>query len=305
MEKKIENIHIIINPAAGEEEAVLPFINASMKEAGITWEAFITHEAGDGIKFARAAVKKGVDALAVYGGDGTIIEAISGMIGSEIPLVILPGGSANVVATELGIPKDFKEACALLTHGPLETKTIDVGQFDEHYFITGISIGFGADLVKGADRETKNKIGILAYFLSAAAALKKTKKTVYHLNIDGQEYKLQGLTCIITNTGNLGFTKISLDKHIDVCDGFLDVVILRKANLGLLKHIVITLLKRERPHNLELVQHWQGKDISVSSTPRQTIQCDGEVLEEMPLHINIIPGAIKVLVPKEKSKVIE
>jgi YegS/Rv2252/BmrU family lipid kinase len=241
----------------------------------------------------------------VYGGDGTIIEAISGLIGSEIPLIILPGGSANVVATELGIPKDFKEVCTLLVHGLLETKTIDVGQFDKHYFITGISIGFGADLVKGADRETKNKIGILAYFLSAAAALKKTKKTIYHLKIDGQEHELQGLTCIITNTGNLGFTKISLDKHIDISDGFLDVVILRKASLGLLKHIVVTLLKRERPHNLELVQHWQGKDISVSSTPQQTVQCDGEVLEEMPLHIKIIPGAIKVLVPKEKSKVIE
>ena len=305
MEKKIKNIHIIINPAAGEEEAILPFINASMKEAGITWEAFITHQAGDGIKFAEAAIKKGVDALAVYGGDGTVIEAISGLIGSEIPLIILPGGSANVVATELGIPKDFKEVCTLLVHGLLETKTIDVGQFDKHYFITGISIGFGADLVKGADRETKNKIGILAYFLSAVAALKKTKKAVYHLNIDGQEYELQGLTCIITNTGNLGFTKISLDKHIDISDGFLDVVILRKASLGLLKHIVVTLLKRERPHNLELVQHWQGKDISVSSTPQQTVQCDGEVLEEMPLHIKIIPGAIKVLVPKEKSKVIE
>ena len=305
MEKKIKNIHIIINPAAGEEEAILPFINASMKEAGITWEAFITHQAGDGIKFAEAAIKKGVDALAVYGGDGALIEAISGLIGSEIPLIILPGGSANVVATELGIPKDFKEVCTLLVHGLLETKTIDVGQFDKHYFITGISIGFGADLVKGADRETKNKIGILAYFLSAAAALKKTKKTIYHLKIDGQEHELQGLTCIITNTGNLGFTKISLDKHIDISDGFLDVVILRKASLGLLKHIVVTLLKRERPHNLELVQHWQGKDISVSSTPQQTVQCDGEVLEEMPLHIKIIPGAIKVLVPKEKSKVIE
>ena len=72
-----------------------------------------------------------------------------------------------------------------------------------------------------------------------------------------------------------------------------------------MKHIVVTLLKKERPHNLELVKHWQGKDISVSSTPKQTIQCDGEVLEEMPLHIKIIPGAIKVLIPKEKSKVIE
>jgi diacylglycerol kinase (ATP) len=305
MEKKIKNIHIIINPAAGEEEAILPVINLSMKEAGITWEAFITHQIGDGIKFARAAVKEGVDALAVYGGDGTLMEAISGLIGSEIPLVILPGGSANVVATELGIPIDLKEACTLLGQGPSETKTIDVGQFDTHYFITGISLGFGADIIKGANRETKNKFGILAYFLSAAAALKKTKKALYHLKIDGQEYELQGLTCLITNVGNLGFTKISMDKHIDISDGFLDVVILRKANLSLLKHIVVTLLKRERPHNLELVQHWQGKDISVSSTPKQTVQCDGEVLEEMPLHIKIIPGAIKVLVSKEKSSVIE
>jgi YegS/Rv2252/BmrU family lipid kinase len=305
MEKKIKKIRIIINPASGIEEAILPIINASMKEAGIEWEASITHKAGDAIQFAKAAVKEGIDALAVYGGDGTLMEAISGLIGSEIPLVILPGGSANVVATELGIPIDLKEACMLLGHGPFDTKTIDVGHFDKRYFITAISIGFGADLVKGADRETKNKIGILAYFLSAAAALKKTRKAVYHLKIDGQEYKLRGLTCIIANTGNLGFTKISLDKHIDFSDGFLDVVILRKANLGLLKHIVVTLLKRERPHNLELVQHWQGKDISVSSTPKQTVQCDGEILEEMPLHIKIIPGAITVLVPKEKSKVIE
>ena len=159
--------------------------------------------------------------------------------------------------------------------------------------------------MKGADRKSKNRMGILAYFLSAAAALKITKKVMYHLNIDGQKYELEGLTCIIANVGNLGFTKISLDKHIDVSDGFLDVIIVRKANFNLLKHIAVTLLKRERPHNLELVRHWQGKNISISSTPQQTVQCDGEVLKKMPLHIRIIPGAIKVLVHKEKSKVSE
>ena len=305
MEKKIKNIHIIINPAAGIGESILPIINASMKEADILWEASITHQAGDAIQFAKAAVKKGVDALAVYGGDGTLTEAISGLMGSEIPLVILPGGSANVMATELGIPTNLKEACTLLGHGPLETNTIDVGQFDKRYFISRISLGFEADVVKGADRQTKNKMGIFAYFLSAVTALKKTKKAVYHLKIDGQEHKLQGFTCIITNTGNLGFSKISFDKHIDVSDGLLDVIVVRKANLSLFKLIVITLLKRERPDNLELVEHWQGKDISIFSTPKQAIQCDGEILsEKIPLHIKIIPGAIKVLVPK-KDKAIE
>ena len=269
MEKKIENIHIIINPASGKEESVLPVINTAMREAGIKWEASITHQAGDAIQLAKAAVKEGIDALAVYGGDGTLMEAISGLIGSEIPLFILPGGSANVMATELGIPADLKEACTLLSRGPLETKTIDVGQFDKRYFIAGISMGFEADIIKGADRKTKNKIGIFAYFLSAAAALKKTGKAVYHLKIDGQEHEVRGLTCIIRNAGNLGFTNISFDKHIDVSDGFLDVVVVRKANLSLLKHMVVTLIKRERPDNWEVVKHWQGKDISVPQAPNK------------------------------------
>ena len=298
MVKKIKNIHIIINPASGKGESTLPIINASMKEAGIKWEASITHQAGDAIELAKAAAKEGIDALAVYGGDGTLMEAISGLIGSEIPLVILPGGSANVMATELGIPIDLKEACAILNNS-LETKTIDAGQFDKRYFLIRISLGFEAEVVKGADRQTKNKIGIFAYFLSAVAALKETQKAVYHLRIDGKEYEVQGLACIISNMGNLGFSNISLDKHIDVSDGFLDVVVVRKSNLSLFKLMVVTLFKRERPDNLELVQHWQGKNVSVSSSLNQAVQCDGEVLEKVPVNIKVIPGAIKVLVPKK------
>jgi len=128
------------------------------------------------------------------------------------------------MATELGLPTDLKEACKLLSHGSLKTKTIDVGQFD---------------------------------------------------------------------------------KHIDVSDGLLDVVVVRKANLSLFKLMVITLIKRERPDNLELVEHWQGKDISVSSSSKQSVQCDGEILKKAPLHIKIIPGAIKVLVSKRMDKAIE
>ena len=305
MEKKIKRIRIIINPAAGKDESILPVINTSMKEAGITWEASITHEAGDAVRFAKAAVKEKIDALAVYGGDGTLMEAISGLIGSKVPLIILPGGSANVMANELGIPKDLKEACMLIGQVPIKMKTIDVGQFDKRYFIVGISFGFAADLVKGAGRETKNMMGILAYFLSAVAALKKAKKAVYHLTIDGQEHEVRGLTCIIANTGNLGFSTISFDKHIDVSDGLLDVVVARKANLSMLKLMAVTLLRRARPHNVELVKHWQGRDITVSSSPQQTVQCDGEVLEKSSVHIKIIPRAINVLIPKEKGKVIE
>jgi diacylglycerol kinase (ATP) len=297
MDKQIRHIHIIINPASGPRRPILSIINASMKEAGIEWEASVTHQAGDAMQSAKAAVKEGVDALAVYGGDGTLMEAIGGLIGTEIPLAILPGGSANVLATELGIPNDLKEACALLSDAPTETKTIDVGQFDERYFIARISMGFEADVIRGAGRETKNRLGIFAYLLSAAAASKKTTPTVYSLKIDGQKHEVQGVACFITNTGNLGFSKISFDKHIDVSDGLLDVIVVRKASLSMFGLMVVTFFRRERPDNLELVEHWQGKDISVSSSPKQSAQCDGEVLEKVPLHITVIPGAIKVMVP--------
>jgi len=169
----------------------------------------------------------------------------------------------------------------------------------------GLSFGFGADLVKGADRASKNRFGLFSYFLSAAAAMIKTRRAVYHLKIDGREHSVRGLTCMIANTGNLGFSNVSFDKHIDVSDGFLDVVVVRKANLGLLKLMAVTLLKRERPENLKLVEHWQGKDIVVSSSPKQTVQCDGEVLGKSSFHITVVPGAINVLVPNESGKAIE
>ncbi|MFA5038621.1 MAG: diacylglycerol kinase family protein [Candidatus Omnitrophota bacterium] len=301
MTKNIKNIRVIINPCSGKGEPVLSVINASMKEAGIEWEASITHKTNDATRLARAAAGEAIDALAVYGGDGTVMEALSGLLGSKVPLMILPGGSANVMANELGIPKNLKEACSLLGQGRLEEKAIDLGQFNDRYFMTGISIGFSADLVKEADRESKNKFGILAYFLATAEALKKLRPSCYRLNIDGKEHEVRGLTCIIANAGNLGFTKVSLDKHIDVSDGLLDIVVVRKANFGLLKLLMATLIKRERPDNYELVEHWQGKDISVASSPPQAAQCDGEILEIIPSRVKVLPAATKVLVPQKEK----
>jgi len=176
-------------------------------------------------------------------------------------------------------------------------KTVDAGKFDDNYFMVGISIGFGADLVKGADRAAKNKNGLLAYFFSAIAAFKGIKRVNYNLKIDENEFNVKGVTCIIANAGNLGFTRTSLDKHIDICDGLLDVVVVRRASLKMFKHIFTTLIKRERPHDLQLVQHWQGREITVSTSRRQVVQCDGEVLENMPSRITVVPGAIKVVVP--------
>lgn len=164
-----------------------------------------------------------------------------------------------------------------------------------------LGLGFEADMMKEADRAIKNRFGRLAYVISSAKALQKIQEAKYQLTIDGKQYESSGFTCIIANSGNTGFEDLSLDNRIDVSDGLLDVIIVRQVNISLFGHILAAILRKRRGDNVELVQHWQGKDIQVISTPQQRAQCDGEVLDKIPLHAKVIPNAGRVIVPVEKD----
>src|ERR1700693_568815 len=113
-EPPFKQIYVIINPASGQDEPILNVLNSVLRPAEIKWDVFVTTEAGDARKYAQQAVAAGIDAVAVYGGDGTVTEAASGLIGSNMPLAILPGGTANVMSIELGIPGRLADAIALL-----------------------------------------------------------------------------------------------------------------------------------------------------------------------------------------------
>lgn len=106
---KVKKIHIIINPASGRFEPILPVINAVLKNTQIEWDVSITKKAHHACLLAREAAKKNYDLIAVYGGDGTIMEVISGMLCSGIPLAILPGGTAMSWQPIWGSPKTLKK----------------------------------------------------------------------------------------------------------------------------------------------------------------------------------------------------
>ncbi|MGH2353414.1 MAG: diacylglycerol/lipid kinase family protein, partial [Chloroflexota bacterium] len=107
-------IAVIINPAAGQDQPVLGTFNRVFQAAGVDWEVFVTKRGGDACRYAEAATRQDFDAVAVYGGDGTVAEVASGLIGGDVPMAIFPGGTANVMSSELGIPRDLAEACALI-----------------------------------------------------------------------------------------------------------------------------------------------------------------------------------------------
>ena len=96
-------VHVVINPAAGQDEPILNVLNDVFHAAGVDWENSLTHKSGDATRLAAEAAASGVDLVAAYGGDGTQMEIANGLLGTGVPQAILPGGTGNAMAHDLGI----------------------------------------------------------------------------------------------------------------------------------------------------------------------------------------------------------
>lgn len=292
-------VHVVINPASGRDQPILRTINFACNTAGIDWDVFITKKSGDGRRLAEQAAEAGVNRVLVYGGDGTVMEVASGLLGSDIPLAILPGGTANVLAIDLGIPRDLVEASALAVDLDSNIRRIDVAQIGDRHFLLRASLGLEAAMVSGAKREMKDRFGVFAYALSALQALADPVVANYHLSFDGQEVDAQGLTCIVANSGLMGMEGLYLAPNIEVDDGLLDVIVLRKADLPSLLALAASVVEGEENH--QALQRWQAREVTVRSQPTQKIQVDGEMIEQTPVDIKVIPQAIPIVVPNDKS----
>jgi diacylglycerol kinase (ATP) len=287
-------IHVIANPAAGQDRPFLNVLNKAFQDAHIDWDIFVTKAAGDAERLAREAVEAGADVVAAYGGDGTVGEVANGLRASHVPLAILPGGTANVMSVELGIPGDLAGAVSLICGGGA-VRAVDMGRIDDRYFMLRNTIGFTAEMTRNTDREAKNRLGSLAYLISYLREIPNIQPVKFHLTIDGVRIDIEGAGCIVANSVNLGVPGMVLAKAVDVSDGLLDVLVVQQANIGALLELAANAvgLSESLNHN-----HWQGRDIRVESEPSQTVECDGEIVNPTPLHAQVVPDAITVVVPK-------
>jgi diacylglycerol kinase (ATP) len=286
-------IHVIVNPASGQPQPILHTLNSIFHPLGIDWEVFITKQSGDAERYARLAVAAGVDVVAAFGGDGTVMEAARGLFGSETPLAILPGGTANLMSVELGVPKNLAQAAAIAADPKSRVRVVDAGLFGgKTYFLLRVSLGFGARKVEIADRDLKDRYGVLAYSIGALKALTQTKLAHYRLTLDGQSYETQGVTCLVDNAGNIGFAGLGL-KSILVDDGLLDVIVVRDARVK--SFIAIGAGIGGAKLNPDYIQHWQAREISIEASPLQPVVIDGELAGKTPVNVCVVPGLVRVL----------
>lgn len=287
---EIKKIQVIINPAAGKNEPVLNILNQVFQNYKVYWQVDVTHGIGDACRLAREAVEAGADLVAGYGGDGTLMEIVNGLQGSNVPLGILPGGTGNGIARELGIPLNLARSAQLLCEGST-VRRMDLGRINDHYFMLHAYTGIGASQI--ADRASKDALGILAYLLPILRIIREPQLSHYFLTIDGQEIEEDGIICMVLNASGLGI-ELPLKEPIEVRDGLLDLLLLKK-DIPAAVNSLLTLQKTE-----EIFQHWQGREITVRCDPIQEFWTDGEPGGHTPFTAVIAPQALRLLAPNEQ-----
>jgi YegS/Rv2252/BmrU family lipid kinase len=290
----LHHVHIIINPAAGHDEPVLSVLNRIFAPAGVDWDVFITKKAGDARTYAQQAVSAGVDAVAVYGGDGTVTEVASGLVGSQVPLAILPGGTANVTSIELGIPTRLDEAAGLICAAH-SYRWMDMGKVNDRLFLGHVGIGLEANMHETADRALKDQLGFLAYPFAALQALRDPPLSHYTLTLDEQTVEIDGLNCMVTNLGSIGVMGATLSANISVSDGLLDVIVIRNAEMASLAALAAKVTGLGNPS--EQLPHWQVREVTIVAEPAQGVTADGEVLGQTPVSVKVMPHTVKIIVP--------
>lgn len=281
---------IVVNPVRVEGLAERRgTIEAALAEAG--WPApawFETTPEDPGAGQARRAVEEGAEVVFACGGDGTVRSCVEGLAGTDAALAVLPAGTGNLLATNLGLPDDPAEGVRLAVERG--RRRLDVGDVDGQAFAVMAGMGFDATLLDDASTSLKARIGSAAYVLSAVRHLRdRPMRVQVRLDDDPPRWRL-ARTVLVGNVGRLqGGVRLLADAEPG--NGQLDVAIL--APRGLFHWAALAwgvLRRRDRVPRMEVLR---GSRITITSDRVQPRELDGDVIEPgRTLAVQVRPGAL-------------
>ncbi len=294
-------VHVIINPAAGSEEPVLFQMNSFFKKHDVDYQVSVTTLRHDAKELVRRVLDEELDAIIGYGGDGTIMSIADALRGTDIPLLIVPGGTANVLSQELYIPPSIPRALSLLLPEYGQPSKVDIGFYNDATFLANLGVGIPAHWAQEATRELKNKYGLMAYVVGGVKAALKAKSAKYTLTLDGKGVETEGLMCMVANIGSTGFRGLRLAKDISINDGYLDVIVIKpRLYENILAKSEESWYTFKENRNL-FFEHYRAKTIKIEADPVQPVNVDGEMAGDTPVAVEIQPAALQVFRPTEKG----
>jgi len=292
-------IFVVLNPMAGSAKAG-DIRQALERQLGdqVRTDIYETtgDEAEDVVAMVRAELANNPSVVVAAGGDGTISDVAEALIGSDTRLGIIPVGTANVFARELGIPFDLEGACALL-NGQQYTTSVDAMKVGDKYFVLQIGIGIDSLMIRDTDRQAKRRFGRAAYMWTAFTRLIGYQPTRFTIVADGKRMRPRASQVLIANGGVLGVPPFRWGPNIRPDDGKIDVCIVSARTaldyLGLIWHTLLGQQRRDR--NVRYLT--AERSIAISADEPLPIQADGEIIGDTPIQIEVVPDALKVIVP--------
>lgn len=298
-------VTVIYNPVAGAKRKIDVPALIREQQAALNQNLDITLKATEGPQHATAlaleAVAAGSTRILAAGGDGTLNEVAQGLLGTEVPMGILPLGSGNGLARHLGVPLDKPAAVRHALTGT--TMTMDAVTLNgQHYFCTA-GIGYDAEVAKTfAQVAAKRGRGLVNYLYAGWIAYNRFKPVQVELEIDGQERNLSVFSLTVANAGQFGNNAI-ISKQADVTDGWLDVCIVHP--FAWLKGAEMTgrLFAGTLPGS-PLYETIRAKRVTIKRSAEGWLHYDGEP-QVMPaaLDFQVKPAQLQVVARPENQKI--
>lgn len=289
----MKKVRFIYNPYSGENIILNEIDNVIRmhQEKGYQIVPYRIQQ-GQGIEEALDIIDSSYEYILIAGGDGSVDSLVNAMMQKRIdlPIGILPVGTANDFGKFLGIPQDITEACTqILSSKP---KGVDIGVVNDKYFVNVASSGLFTDVSQKTDINLKNTIGKLAYYLKGLEEIPNLKKLKVKLKSKEMTYDGEMYLFLVFNGQTAGNFKLA--TRADVSDGYLDVIMIKAVAIRDILPLFIKMLKGEHLDSDKVI-YFKTEEVTIESDEDIVTDIDGEKGPEFPLNIKCMKHGIKVL----------
>lgn len=280
---------VILNPAARGARARR--LQARIEALTGSAVIYATSRCGDAECLARDAVRDGYRRIVAAGGDGTVNEVVNGIAGSNAALGLLPLGTMNVFATELGLPGDLERCWQVVCDGA--TRLVDLPSANGKHFVQLAGIGLDAQVVKETSLAFKKSFGPLSYLVSAAQIAARPPP---RLRVETAESIAVEGSFVLIGNGRLYGGPFPFFKQAVIDDGLFDVLVFKKLNYLDMMRYLQDVIFRSSITSPE-VEYLQTTSVSVTSEDAVPVEIDGELIGKCPVHFSIQPRGLRVFAP--------
>ena len=290
---------LIFNPVAGQGNAEQDLEQIqSLLSAEIDLEVIITTAECEPGQLAKDAIANGAKSIIASGGDGTLSAVAAALMSTNIPLGVISRGTANAFANALNLPTTIPEACESIVAG--NTQVVDMAVCNGLPMVLLAGIGFEAETVDLADRDAKNRLGMLAYVLAGLKQVGKLNQFEVEIELEDKIIAVSAAAITIANAAPATSILAQGSAGVVFDDGMLDLTIVAPTTPLIAIATAFDLLSstlRGTASQREEVGFLRSHKFKITATPPQKVVLDGEIIGMTPIEIECIPGGLTVFAP--------